>query len=208
LSDIEKGEIIGLWKVYQSVAKLLPLLTYPRQDSVVRKFIQWWHQRNDHHDHPTPGHPSKISARDRRRLLRAAKANRGQPLQELTQTVTPHVSIRTVKCVLAKEGIKKWRAKKRPKLTEDQAAACLHWAIRYADWTEEEWKRMVWSDECSVEKSKDPCTVWGFWTPYEKWEKDCIQTYEKGPGVKLMVWGCFWGPYRGTFVPLIVHSVD
>jgi len=26
--------------------------------------------------------------------------------------------------------------------------------------------------------------------------------------VKLMVWGCFWDPYRGTFVSLIVKSVD
>jgi len=108
LSDIEKGEIIRLWNVYQSVAKILPRLTYPRQDSVVRKFIQRWRQRNDYHDHPTPGLPSKVSERDRRRLLRAAKANRSQPLRELTQSVTPHVSIRTVKRVLAKEGIKKW----------------------------------------------------------------------------------------------------
>jgi len=23
-----------------------------------------------------------------------------------------------------------------------------------------------------------------------------------------MVWGCFWGNQRGTFVPLVVHSVD
>jgi len=208
LSDIEKGEIIGLWNVYQSVAKILPRLTDPRQDSVVRKFIQRWRQRNDYHDHPTPGYPSKVSERDRRRLLRAAKANRSQPLPELTQSVTPHVSIRTVKRVLAKEGIKKWRAKKRPKLTEDQAASRLHWALHNADWTEEDWKRVIWSDEYSVEKSKDPRTVWVFCTPYEKWDKEYIQTYEKGPGVKLMVWGCFWGRYRGTFVPLIVHSVN
>ena len=26
--------------------------------------------------------------------------------------------------------------------------------------------------------------------------------------MELMVWGCWWGPYRGTFVPLIVKSVD
>ena len=97
--------------------------------------------------------------------------------------MTPHVSVRTVKRVLAKEGIKKWRAKKRPKLTEEQAAARLGWALHYADWTEYDWKQVVWSDECMVEGSKDLCTIWVFHTPYEKWEKECIQTYKKGLGV-------------------------
>lgn len=122
--------------------------------------------------------------------------------------MTPNVSIRTVKRILAKEGIKKWSAKKRPKLTEDLAPGRLRWALCYADWTEEDWKRVIWSDECSVEKSKDPRIVWVFRTPFEKWDKECIQTYEKGGEVKLMVWGCFWDPYRGTFVPLIVKLVN
>ena len=74
--------------------------------------------------------------------------------------------------------------------------------------TEEDWKRVIWSDEYSVEKSKDPRTVWVFRTAYEKRDKECIKTYEKGGEVKLMVWGCFWGTYWGTFVPLIVKSVD
>jgi len=106
-SDIEKGEIMGLWKVHQRVAKVLPQLTHPRQDSVVHKSIQRWQQRRDHHDHPTLGRPSKVSGRDRRHLLRAAKANRSQTLPELTQSVTPNVSVRTVKRILPKEGIKK-----------------------------------------------------------------------------------------------------
>jgi len=76
--------------------------------------------------------------------------------------------VRTVKRILAKEDIKKWRAKKRPKLTEDHAAERLRWALRYADWTEEDWKSVIWSDECSVKKSKDPRTVWVFRTAYEK----------------------------------------
>jgi len=209
LSDIEKGEIMGLWKVHQRIAKVLPKLTYPRQDSVVRKFIQRWQQRRDHHDHPTSGCPSKVRGRDHWHLLRAAKANRSLTLDELPQSVTPNVSVRTVKCILTKEGMKKWRAKKRPKLTEDHAVERLHWALRYADWTEEDWRWVIWSDECSVEKSKNPRRVWVFRTAYEKWDKECIQTYEKGGEVKMMVWGCFWGPYRGTIVPLIVsHWID
>jgi len=72
-------------------------------------------------------------------------------------------------------------------LTEDDAAERLHWALRYADWTEEDWKRVIWSYECSVEKSKDLPTVWVFCTAYEKWDKECIQSYEKEGEVKRMV---------------------
>ena len=93
-------------------------------------------------------------------------------------------------------------------MTEDDAAERLGWALHYADWTEEDWKRVIWSDECSVEKSKDSLTVWVFHTAYEKCDKERIQTYEKGGEVKLMVWRCFWGPYRGNLVLLIVKSVD
>jgi transposase len=67
---------------------------------------------------------------------------------------------------------------------------------------------VVWSDECSVEKSRDPRQVWVFRTPPEKWYKDCVNPRPKGKGISLMVWGCFYGRHRGTFCPLIVKSVD
>lgn len=35
-----------------------------------------------------------------------------------------------------------------------------------------------------------------------------IHDKPKGKGVSLMVWGCFWGNTRGTFVPFVVKSVN
>jgi transposase len=104
--------------------------------------------------------------------------------------------------------MKKWRAKKRPLLSGQQAKVRLAWALDHQYWTKEDWEGVVWSDECSVEKSKDPRTVWVIRNLYEKWEKDCIAPFHKGPDVKLMVWACFWGRNKGTFVPIILRSVD
>jgi len=69
---------------------------------------------------------------------------------------------------------------------EDHAAEHLRWALRYADWTEEDWKWVIWSNECSVEKSKNIYTVWIFYIWFEKCNKECIQMYKKGKEVKLI----------------------
>ena len=58
--------------------------------------------------------------------------------------------------VLREANIKKWIAKSRPKLKSEHVAKRLKWAIAHRDWTEEDFEGVIWSDECSVEKSKDP----------------------------------------------------
>jgi hypothetical protein len=83
--------------------------------------------------------------------------------------------------------MKKWRAKKRPLLSEQQAKVRLAWGLAHQHWTKEEWEGVVWIDECSVEKSKDPHTVWVIHNLYEKWGKYCIELFHKSPNVKLMV---------------------
>ena len=50
--------------------------------------------------------------------------------------------------------------------------------------------------------------MWVFRTPDEKWEKNCIMAAKKGDGLSVMVWGCFWGKQKGTFVTFIVKSVN
>jgi transposase len=63
----------------------------------------------------------------------------------------------------------------------------------------EEWKRVVWSDECSVEKSSNPDVQWVFRTAKEKWLPECVKGVRKSGGVKTMVWACFAGGLKGTF---------
>jgi len=123
--------------------------------------------------------------------------------RDLQATYAPDVSIRTIDGVLRKHNIRKWRATKRPKLTEIHAQKRLEWARQYRHWTVEDWEGIVWSDECSVEKSDTGCSLWVYRTPKERWTKDYVEPKRKGKGVSLMVWGCFWGPNRGQLVPIV-----
>jgi len=61
-----------------------------------------------------------------------------------------------------------------------------------------------------VEKAKDPKSIWVFRTSEEKWHKDCIHGFTKGPGIKLMVWACSWGRNKGPLISIFEHlkSVD
>ncbi|RPB01399.1 hypothetical protein L873DRAFT_1803578, partial [Choiromyces venosus 120613-1] len=68
----------------------------------------------------------------------------------------PGILLSTVDSVLREANVKKWLAKSRPKLKLEHVAKRLKWDTVYKDWTLEDFEGVIWSDECSMEKSKDP----------------------------------------------------
>ena len=104
--------------------------------------------------------------------------------------------------VLREANIKKWLAKSRPRLKPEHIAKRLKWATIHRNWTSEDFEGVIWSDECTVEKSKDPRQQWVFREPGEKWLAECIHPKEKNKGISLIVWGCFWGKRKGSLVPI------
>lgn len=74
--------------------------------------------------------------------------------------IAPGASVSTVKRAPKAENIWKWRAKKRAMLTPAHVAEHLAWAQKYKNYTLEDWEAVLFSDECSVEKIRDPCTDW------------------------------------------------
>jgi transposase len=99
-----------------------------RTKSTVGAFLKRYHERGTTENSPAPGRPSKVTEQLKRRLLRHTNSNRRQPLAELRNEVAPELSIRrfrTVKRVLRNENVRKWKAAKRLKLTEDRAAKRL-----------------------------------------------------------------------------------
>ena len=58
----------------------------------------------------------------------------------------------TVYRILKEYGLTNWLAKKRPLLQEEDAAKRLAWAKERKDWPADEWSKVIWTDECSVER--------------------------------------------------------
>jgi len=151
----------------------------------------------------------KISiTRAHRRLVRESKKACHLPISELRQEVAPHASVKTIKRALASVNIKKWRARKRAFLKDEHAVKRLAWTKKYKDWTQEDVEGVIFSDECMVERSKDPNSIWVFRTPEEKWHKDCIHGVKIEPGIKWMVWACIWGKNKCSLIPIFDKSVN
>jgi hypothetical protein len=127
-----------------------------RPRSTIQSFVERDRERGTPKNLDAPGRPQKIDDHTRRRLVRETQNGRRQPLRELRNGVAPGVSVKTVNRVLKEVDIKKWRAKKRALLTAEHAAKRLTWAKVHKDWDKEEWEGVIFSEECSVEQTKDP----------------------------------------------------
>ena len=102
-------------------------------------------------------------------------------LRELHRTVCPDVSFRTLKRRLHQFGMRKWKKLKRPALTDVRAAKRLAWAIEHKDWTVDQWKNVIWSDECSVERGSGRRVEYVFRVPEDKWALENVQpTFRSG----------------------------
>jgi hypothetical protein len=60
------------------------------------------------------------------------------------------LSARTIQRVLKRKGYRKVKPTVKPGLTEAMMEARYQFALRYKDWTLEDWKAVIWSDETSV----------------------------------------------------------
>jgi len=82
--------------------------------------------------------------------------------------------------VFREANVKKWLAKSRARLKLHHIAKRSTWNRAHRDWTVEDLERVIWSDNCSVEKSRDSRQYWVFREPSERWLADCIHPKENG----------------------------
>jgi transposase len=141
--------------------------------------------------------PRKTDIRDNRRLYRETRKgpkSRRVPLGELQANFQPQLSTCTIQRHLKEQTISKWLAKDRPQLKPEHKKARYQWALEHRNWKTEDWKKVLWSDECLVKRRCGKGPVWVFCTPQEKWHQDCIEPRgDLKKDTKVMFWGCFGG---------------
>ena len=116
------------------------------------------------------------------------------PLAELQANFQPHLSRSTIQRHLKENNLHKWLAKGRPRLNNKHKKARYKWACEHYNWSKEDWEKVLWSDECLVERRAGKGQVWVFRTPQEKWDQDCVEPRQDlKKDIKVMFWGCFGG---------------
>lgn len=108
------------------------------------------------------------------------------------------VSARTIQRVLKRQGFRKVKPTVKPGLTIAMIEARYQFALRYKDWTLEDWKAVIWSDETSVilGHRRGGQRVWR--TSKEAHNPHVKRTRWKGHS-EFMFWGCFSYDKKGPF---------
>jgi transposase len=146
-------------------------------------------------DAPRSGRPKKMDDRALRHLKIALEGNRRQSLRDLTNIVNTFIpspiSTDTVQRALTTQlDMGAYIAAKKPYLTQKHKLARLQWARDHQGWGKEDWFRIIWTDEASVEIGKDSRVPWVWRRPGERYLDKCLVPTFKSGRQSLMIWGC------------------
>ena len=138
------------------------------------------------------GRKRKTTARDDKILLRNSKNNpraTSDDLKKDLESAEVHISSSTVRRRLLAAGRKARRPLKKQLLTKKMKTKRYAWALAHKNMTEEDWKKILWSDESHFfvqgQRSQHVRRSNG-----EELQPGHIEQYVKHPE-KIMFWGCF-----------------
>lgn len=152
------------------------------------------------------GRKQLLDDRAQRALVRKAKKERRTSLKDLSSSVG--ISKGTARTVLSRFGIAKRKAAIKPFLSMAQRQKRLDWCREHQHWTVQEWMKVIWSDEASVQIGKDAETTWVFRDRRERFHPDCLKPSFKSNRSSIMVWACFHGDTRSELQCFDKGSID
>lgn len=110
-------------------------------------------------------------------------------MTDITSTLNLNVSEDTLCNELQKLNLNHRVARKKPWLRPTQKLARLEFEKKYGDWGDEEWKRVIWTDEMAMQTASNGGKVYVWREPDEEYLEDCVEpTFI--PGFKrVKIWG-------------------
>jgi len=125
------------------------------------------------------------------RLIGTGKAeNAVQVTKTLSNIVNQPISAQTVRNGMKKAGMKAVVKKKRPLLSKKHRQERLDFALSHQDWTVDDWRRVVWSDETKINRLGSDGRKWVWKKAGEGLSDRLVEGTKKFGGGSVMVWGC------------------
>ncbi|KAK3572737.1 hypothetical protein QTP86_006987 [Hemibagrus guttatus] len=113
-------------------------------------------------------------------------------LQQQCQTETGvKCMARTVRNSLLHAGLKSYKTRKKPFISEKQRRARLKFAKDHRNWTVADWSKVIFSDESNFQLCPTPGPVMVRRRPGEDYNTQCLAPTVKYGGGSVMIWGSF-----------------
>lgn len=142
---------------------------------------------------PKIGRPKKLLFHHHRFLEREFKHKTIKTVWQACQAIKERFNITVSRTTMREELIKQqFKARvvvKKPLLTKQHCKNRLHFAHMYKDWTVDDWKSVIWSDETKINRLGSDGRRY-CWLKASGLSSGLIQHTLKFNGGSIMVWGC------------------
>jgi DDE superfamily endonuclease len=196
-------ELRSLRWSYQRIFEKHPEIPYSTIAYTCRKE----RERLNNVSKPRCGAPRVITEEERDSLLETVLLTPELSYEALRAQECPNASVRAMKQLLQEMNIRKWIRLKRPALSVAHAGLRLTWAQRYRHFRYLNWRRLKWSDECSIQLGKGEKLNWVFvqggkGQALRRLEPDIVQPRACGKKKRKMFWAAFGYGLRTRLVPM------
>ena len=162
--------------------------------STVFRVQQGYLQMKSFKDKQKLGRPKILTRREERSIVRQIKSKKSQTAVEIQKKFNlnfeTNISVDTVRRTLREYGYVARVKVKKPLLTKKHISQRLNFAKKYSEWTVDDWKKVVWSDESKFSifgsDGREYCWV----KPGSPLSRERVKPTVKYGGGKVLVWGC------------------
>ena len=175
LSLFDKGRIIGLHGADKTTREINEETGVGCR--TIQRTIAYWKQYGE--PSSTRGNCGRgkiLNERDRRSLKRLVKKNRRSSVQMITSEFnegTKKVSPRTIRRELKNMHLRKCKSTKKLLVSATNRKKRLEFARNHRNWTVEQWKKVVWSDESRFTLFQNDGRVRVWREPHEAMDPSC-----------------------------------
>ena len=162
-------------------------------------------ERGHNENAPRSGRPPKLNESDLRYAKLLIYRDRRESLTNITQMINETIPSPVQPSTLQRHlealyELSKYVAAKKPFINENQRKKRLNWAREHRALTMVDWKRVIWTDEASVEVGKESRQSLVWRRPGERYKQECLVPTFKSGRQSLMIWGCISYGRRGPLV--------
>lgn len=152
------------------------------------------------------GRPHVLTEHDERSIIRSISSGHCNTATEAQKNLREHqkinISAQTVRNILKKNGMKAYVKAKKPLITQKHKKQHLEFAKKYKEWTVEDWRNVIFSDETKINRFGADGRKWCWKKPGSALQPNHVKPTVKFGGGSLMVWGCMTAHGVGNLVKI------